>query len=221
MPPRSHWQYMEFHPVVGPTVERLAPDSDLYEVVAHRQPANEWSRPVFDIFPDKDEWRSKDIVSRCKDPGCENLWKYEGRLDDMMILSNGLKVNPVHIENRLQSHPVLNGCLVVGYGYTKCGLLIEPRNPSIDTEAAINQVWAAIEEANSLVPEHARIWKQLVVVADREKPFTRASKGTIIRSLTTRAYEREIEEVYRNFALQDSNRSKTTKDSESQENLSS
>lgn len=112
VPSRSDWQYMEFHPIVGHTLERLAPDSDLYEVMSHRQPALEWSRPVFDLFPHLEEWRSKDLMSRC---GCEDLWKYEGRLDDMMLLHNGLKVNPLHIETRLQSHPVLNGCLVVWY----------------------------------------------------------------------------------------------------------
>ena len=99
VPPRSHWQYMEFHPVVGPTLERLSPDSDLYEVVSRREVAHHWSRPVFDLFPHLEEWRSKDIMSRCKDPGCESLWKYEGRLDDMMLLSNGLKVNPLHIDS--------------------------------------------------------------------------------------------------------------------------
>jgi long-subunit acyl-CoA synthetase (AMP-forming) len=151
---------------------------------------------VFSIFPEKEEWRSKDIMSRCKDPGFENLWKYEGRLDDMMLLSNGLKVNPVHIETRLQSHPALKGCLVVGYGYTKCGLLIEPREACVGKEALTEQVWPAVEEANSSVPEHARIGRKLVIVADPGKPFPRASKGTIIRSLTTREYKQEIEEVY-------------------------
>lgn len=195
--PRSHWQYMEFHPAVGPTVERLPTDSDAYEVVSYRLATNEWARPVFDIFPEKDEWRSQDILSRCKDPGFENLWKYEGRLDDMMLLSNGLKVNPVHLETQLQAHPALKGCLVVGNGYTKCGLLIEPKLQYVEKKSVVEQVWPAVEEANALVPEHARIERKLVIVADPEKPFPRASKGTIIRSLTTRAYEREIEEVYR------------------------
>lgn len=45
--------------------------------------------------------------------------------------------------------------------------------------ALVEQVWAAVEEANSLVPEYARIAKELVVVADPKKPFPRASKGTI------------------------------------------
>ena len=198
VPPRSHWQYMEFHPIAGPTMERLASDSDAYEVVSRRQPdsALDWSRPVFTIFPDRKEWRLKDILSRCKDPGFENLWKYEGRLDDMMLLSNGLKVNPLHIETRLQSHPSLKGCLVIGFGYKKCGLLLEPKDPNVERKVVVEDVWPAVEHANSLVPEHARIENKLVVVADPERPFPRASKGTIIRSLTTKAYEREIGEVY-------------------------
>ena len=198
VPPQSHWQYMEFHPIVGPTMERLSPDSDLYEVVSHRQsdPIYDWSRPVFSIFPEHKEWRSKDILSRCKDPGFENLWKYEGRLDDMMILSNGLKVNPLHIETRLQSHPALKGCLVIGEGYKKCGLLIEPKDLAVKDEDVVEKLWPAVEHVNSLVPEHARIEKELVVVATPGRPFPRASKGTIIRSLTTVSYKRDIEEIY-------------------------
>jgi hypothetical protein len=87
--------------------------------------------------------------------------------------------------------------LVIGYGHTKCGVLIEPKDYSIEKEAVVEQVWTAVEDANALVPEHARIDKRFVVVADPGRPFPRASKGTIIRSLTTKAYEREIEEVYR------------------------
>ena len=196
VPPPSHWQYMEFHPVIGPSFERLEHDADLYEVVTHPQPDMKWSRPVFDIFPDLDEWRSKDILRRCKDHGREHLWSYEGRLDDMMILSSGAKVNPIHTEMRLQSHPALKGCLVIGYGCTECGLLIEPRTQSLRQERVIEQVWPAVEEANSLVPKHARIAKRLVIIADPEKPLARTSKGTIIRSLTTQAYEREIQQVY-------------------------
>lgn len=179
-------------------MERLAPDSDIYEVISRRQPDPEldWSRPVFSIFPEQKEWRSKDLLSRCKDPGFESPWKYEGRLDDIMLLSNGLKVNPLHIETRLQSHPSLKGCLVVGFGYKKCGLLLEPKNPNVERRVVVEDVWPAVEHANCLVPEHARIEKKLVVVADPDRPFPRASKGTIIRSLTTKVYEQEIEEVY-------------------------
>ncbi|OBT53428.1 hypothetical protein VE04_06668 [Pseudogymnoascus sp. 24MN13] len=198
-PPKSHWQYMEFHPITGPSVEQTAPDSELYEVVSRRQPDPNlaWSRMVFDVFPDIDEWRSKDLVSRCKDPGFEHLWKYEGRVDDIIGLSNALKVNPVHIETSLQSHPSLKGALVFGWDHTECGILLEPKDPKIAADALIEEVWPALESANALVPEHARIPKNLVIVSDPEKPFHRASKGSVVRLLTTKEYASEIEDVYR------------------------
>ena len=68
--PRSHWQYMEFYPLIGPTLEQL-PISDPYEVVIqpHPDPALSWARPAFDLFPGITEWRSRDLLRRCEDPG--------------------------------------------------------------------------------------------------------------------------------------------------------
>ncbi|KFX89365.1 hypothetical protein V490_07071 [Pseudogymnoascus sp. VKM F-3557] len=158
-PPKSHWNYMEFHPTTGPTMEQIAPDSELYEVVTRKSPdpSLDWSRMVFDVFPKIDEWRSKDLLSKCKDPGFEHLWQFEGRLDDIIILSNALKVNPLHIEAKLQSHPALKGALVFGRDHTKCGILLEPKDPKITADALVEEVWPALEAANSIIPEHARI----------------------------------------------------------------
>ncbi|KFY07410.1 hypothetical protein V492_07163 [Pseudogymnoascus sp. VKM F-4246] len=198
-PPKSHWNYMEFHPITGPTIEQISPGSDLYEVVTRRHPDPNfaWSRMVFDVFPDLDEWRSKDLLSKCKDPGFEHLWRYEGRTDDMLVLSNALKVNPVHIEASMQDHPALKGSLVFGKGHTKCGMLIEAKNLELKGDALIEEIWPMLEHVNATIPEHARIRRDFIIVADPEKPFKRASKGTVVRSLTTKDYEDEIESLYR------------------------
>ncbi|KFZ02077.1 hypothetical protein V500_00445 [Pseudogymnoascus sp. VKM F-4518 (FW-2643)] len=198
-PPKSHWNYMEFHPITGPKLEQISPDSDLYEVVTQKLPDPNlaWTRIVFDLFPGIEEWRSKDLLSKCTDPGFENLWKYEGRLDDIIVLSNALKVNPLHIEASLQTHPALKGAMVFGRDHTKCGILLEPKDPKVTGDALIEEVWPVLERANALVPGHARIQRDFVVVATPEKPFQRASKGTIVRSLTTKDYESEIEGAYR------------------------
>lgn len=198
-PPKSHWNYMEFHPITGPRLEQISPESDLYEVVTQKLPDPNlaWTRIVFDLFPGIEEWRSKDLLSKCTDPGFENLWKYEGRLDDIIVLSNALKVNPLHIEASLQTHPALKGAMIFGKDHTKCGILLEPKDPKVAADALIEEVWPVLESANSLVPGHARIRKDFVVVGTPEKPFQRASKGTIVRSLTTKDYESEIKGVYR------------------------
>jgi long-subunit acyl-CoA synthetase (AMP-forming) len=179
-------------------MERENPDSDLYEAVVHRHrnPDFAWCRPVFLLFPEKEEWRTRDLFKRCEEPGLENLWHFQGRVDDMMILGNGLKVNPLHIEMRLLSDPNLKGCVVFGENRTKCGLLLEHQDESLSTEDVVQAVWPNVERANALVPEHARIGKELVIVASPGKPFPRAAKGTIVRSLTVKLYEQEIEETY-------------------------
>lgn len=200
VPKRSHWQYLEFHPEIGPTLERIHPDSDLHEIVIKRHPNPElsWSRVVFDLFPEYDEWRSRDLIKRCEDPGFENCWIYQGRVDDMMIMHNGLKVNPVDIEVKLQVHPTLSGCLVIGAGFMQCGMLLEPKAHlyELEREELVETVWPSIEKANAMVPEHARVQKNLIVVATKDRPFPRAAKGTIVRSLAVGLYSEEIREVY-------------------------
>lgn len=129
--------------------------------------------------------------------GFENLWRYEGRVDDVMVLNTGWKVNPLHVEMKLQSHPALNGCVVFGTGYTKCGVLLEPKDHRLSKDEFVEMVWPGVQEANATVPEHARVLRELVVVTTKDKPFQRASKGTIIRKLTTVLYEKEIEGIYR------------------------
>ena len=184
--------------MLGPTLERISPDSDLYEIVVHKHPdpAYAWTRPVFELFPHISEWRTRDLIKRCEDPGMENLWKFESRLDDVIILNNGLKVNPLHVEMRLQTHAALKGCLVFGNGRMKCGLLLEPKEDG-DREVLVEKIWDAVEETNRTLPEHARLAKDFVVVSTPDRPFPRAGKGTIIRALTVKEYEKEIESVYR------------------------
>ncbi|RDL29894.1 uncharacterized protein BP5553_10521 [Venustampulla echinocandica] len=199
IPPKSHWSYMEFHPKIGPHLELVDAEEGLYEVVWRRHPDLNfaWTTPVFDFFPEEKEWRTRDLMRKCTDTGFENCWKFESRLDDILVLHNGLKANPVHIETRLQSHPILKGCLVFGEGYTACGLLLEPKRSDIASEKLIELVWPAVVDANALVPEHVRVARNLVIVASPDKPLVRAGKGTVVRRLTTRLYQKEIEETYR------------------------
>lgn len=118
-----------------------------------------------------------------------------------MILSTGIKVNPLHVELKVADHPALKGCLMFGEGHTACGMLLEPKQADAGKEELVKSVWAAIEKANFTVPEVARVGKNLIVAASAEKPFIRAGKGTTVRRLTLKTYEDEIEEVYSQAGL--------------------
>ena len=49
-----------------------------------------------------------------------------------------------------------------------------------------------VEEANTMAPAFARIFKEMIIVTDPSRPFPRAAKGTIQRKAAIQAYEAEI-----------------------------
>ncbi|TGO25778.1 hypothetical protein BPAE_0073g00440 [Botrytis paeoniae] len=205
VPPKSHWSYIEFHPQFLPELEPVNSDSTLCEVILNKydDPALAWCQPVFQMAPDQTQWRTRDILRRYKGPlpdGVGPLWKFENRIDDLIILSNASKANPVHIETLLQSHSLLNGCLVFGTGRSRCGILLEPKEDSTLTEEElIAKVWPDVQEANDTVPEDARIERHLILVAKKDRRFERAAKGTVIRSICTNMYKAEIDSLYAAF----------------------
>lgn len=130
------------------------------------------------------------------------MWKFEGRVDDILILNNALKVNPLHIEVPLLSQPLLKGTMVFGVGKVRCGILVEARDETVlegeGKERFVERIWLDIQRASDEVPEHARIHRDLVVVADKGKPLARSVKMGVVRSMTTKLYAKEIEDVYVN-----------------------
>jgi hypothetical protein len=180
-------------------MERISPTSDFYELVFRRHPDSKfsWINPVFEVYPHLEEWRSGDLFRPCKDEGFEHLWEHEGRIDDIMILSNGAKVNPLHIEAKLMGQPTLKGCVMFGDGHTACGMLVEQNQPAVSKEEFLNSVWPGIEEVNMLVPQRARVLKSLIVVTSAEKPLPRSPKGIPVRKMSLMLYEAEIQEAYR------------------------
>ncbi|KAF2210351.1 hypothetical protein CERZMDRAFT_99415 [Cercospora zeae-maydis SCOH1-5] len=88
------WQYFKFDTESAGLEFRETEQAGLYEMVF------------------LDEYHSKDLFT--KHPTKSGLWKYEARLDDMIVLSNGEKLNPVQMEGLITTCPAVKGCLVVG-----------------------------------------------------------------------------------------------------------
>lgn len=53
-----------------------------------------------------------------------------------------------------------------------------------------------MEEANRHAPTFARIYKEMVILADPKKPVPRAAKGTVAREQVLITYAKEIEELF-------------------------
>lgn len=189
------WEYFEWSPAAGAHME--PEEGGLYELVIKR--ADPKTQATFHTFPNIPEWRTKDLWEQ--HPSNVNLWRYKGRKDDVIVFSNGEKLNPVGFEKTLESNIKVQGAVVVGQGRFQSGLLIEPSWDTLgdyDTDELLNALWPFIEETNADMPAHGRVWKSKIAFAKREKPFKRAPKGSVIREQTIRLYEREIEALYSN-----------------------
>lgn len=194
VPLRENWSYFEWQPAYETTMELIS--EDVYEMVIHRDPSLAWIRGICHIFPDVEEWRTRDLFK--PHPSNPNLWRFHGRTDDILVLSNGEKFNPVPMEGIVQGHELVSGALIVGQGRFQAALLVEPRHNVMTQDSLIDEIWPSVQQANVEGPGHAKILRSKIVITSPEKPFLRAGKGTVVRGTTTKLYASEIESLYAN-----------------------
>lgn len=149
----------------------------------------------FYTFPETDEFRTHDLYK--PHPTLPHHWMHNGRADNVIVFSNGEKLNPVTTEGIVQGHPQVKGALVVGSKRFQPGLLIEPFSHPQNQEEEnqlLDQVWPYVEKANAEAVAHGRISRDFIAVA--EKSFLRTAKGTLQRPATLVHLADEIEELY-------------------------
>ncbi|KAL8418574.1 hypothetical protein RB594_001971 [Gaeumannomyces avenae] len=153
----------------------------LYEQVILRKAKDPGDQALFYVFPEATEYSTKDLYF--KHLTAPNLWGYHGRSNDIIVFSNGEKLNPP-------------------------ALLVEPAYDATaaatpeEQEALIARVWPVVERANRDTVAHGRIVRELVAVTRPDKPFPRAGKGTIQRFATVKLYAEEAAALYERFGGQ-------------------
>ncbi|KAL6399895.1 Carboxylic acid reductase [Ilyonectria robusta] len=202
----ENWQYFIFNSEVMGCVWRPVEDG-LYELVFRQkntQDKDPGLQALFYTFPDLDEWSTKDLYK--PHPTLHDHWMYCGRLDDLIVFSNGEKLNPVSMEEDIIGHPAIKGALVVGQERFQPALILEPMTPCADDAAAqalIEDVWPLVEKANAETVVHGKIARWLVTVSPPGKDFLRTPKGTTLRTATVKLFAQEIESVYQNAETTD------------------
>ncbi|KAL8994171.1 MAG: hypothetical protein Q9169_005790 [Polycauliona sp. 2 TL-2023] len=195
------WKYVQFHPKLGFEMRPVADDT--FELFAVRSTELRETQPTFTIFPDTQEYGSRDLFVRHPSPTKKDLWKWKARADDIIVFLNGEKTNPISMEQHIiSSNPVVLGALVFGAQRFQAGLLIEviadaKARTSTERAIIIEKIWPTITDANRDAPSHARITRSHILFTSPEKPMMRAGKGTIQRASTLKAYEAEIDALYR------------------------
>ncbi|KAJ5636075.1 NRPS-like enzyme [Penicillium longicatenatum] len=127
------------------------------------------------------------------------LRTYHGRLDDVIVLSNGEKLNPVTLEKMVEDHPSVHRALLIGQGRFQSALLVEPTQGAklVDEEKLfIESIWPQVEKANEMVPNYGRVMKNMIRLSSPEKPFKLTSKGTTQRHAMNKNYSQEADDLY-------------------------
>ncbi|GFN14080.1 putative NRPS-like enzyme [Aspergillus tubingensis] len=193
---KNVWGYFDWNPAYGVDMQHVS--DDMYELVIPRRADSRRIHGIFHTFPDLAEYHSNDLFIR--HPEHPHLWKYHGRLDDVIVLSNGEKLNPITLEKIVEGHPRVHRALLIGQARFDTALLIEPNwaleGETIDEKAFIESIWPTVERANEAVPKYGRIAKNKIRLSDPKKPFQLTPKGTTKRHAVNKDYKDEIEAIY-------------------------
>jgi len=192
------WQWFIFNPEIFGCDWRKVEEEDAYEMVVVRKDKNPGFQGFFYTFPDAKEYDTKDLYK--PHPTLNNHWIYHGRSDNIIVFSNGEKLNPVSIEAIIMGHPKIKGALVVGFNRFQPALILEPmEHPKTeeDHKQIIDEVWPLVVKANKETVAHGQIGRSMIALSEPDKPFLRAGKGTIQRAGTVRMYREEIDKIYR------------------------
>lgn len=197
---QEDWKYVQFHPDNG--IEFRQATDDAYELTVKRKEEFITQQPTFALFPDSQEYGSRDLFTR--HPTLPDLWKWIARSDDVIVFLNGEKHNPISMEQHIISHsPKVGSALVAGAQRFQAVLIIEPTaeegkkliSPK-EKAAFIEDVWPVIEEANQDSPAHARISRTHILITHPESPMIRSGKGTVQRAATLQLNAKAIDALY-------------------------
>lgn len=197
------WQYHEFNPNLKHEMRLYDEQAGTFELVILADESTRDAAPVYHNLPGENPFFTKDLFT--KHPTKPNLYKFYGRRDDILVLANGEKVNPIPLEQHVQGSPDLKGVMLVGNGRTQTALIVEPREPldPAGSSKLLGDLWPRVEQANVLVPGPGRVARGMVICASPDKAFTRTGKGTIVRKLTEELYKDKISKLYSSSSQQD------------------
>lgn len=127
-----------------------------------------------------------------------------GRQDDLLVLVNGLKVQPKILESTVSNSNLVRAALVFGEGEFEIGLVLEPAQPQEDVQGFKLAVWPLVQEACRQMDSHAQISsRDSLVILGPGQSLPRSDKGSILRKEAYRRYEEEIRQVYSSKTAED------------------
>ncbi|KAF4627460.1 hypothetical protein G7Y89_g10695 [Cudoniella acicularis] len=196
------WKYFQAHPAAG--LQFRPYDEGVYEAFVVRNLNLEEEQPVFKLFPELQEYATKDLFS--PHPTKPDTWMYKARSDDMINFSAGM-ANPYIMEHAVLDISEVSDAVMVSVqkigleDYAQnTALLVELKStehiPAEKQSELIEKLWPIVEEANKNYRAGACISKFRILLVDPQKPLPRNGKGTVQRAKVLQLYAEELDKLY-------------------------
>ncbi|KAI3391735.1 hypothetical protein diail_6851 [Diaporthe ilicicola] len=139
---------------------------------------------------------TKDLFQR--HPTIPDLWKFAARKDDIIVMLNGEKADPIPLEDAVRVNPEVATAVAFGAGQEALGLVVIKSHSSatLPHEEFVKAIGPSIDLGNSRVPAYARIARDMIIVKEAGTPFPATDKGTVIRSAFLKEMNEDIERLY-------------------------
>ncbi|EKG11278.1 AMP-dependent synthetase/ligase [Macrophomina phaseolina MS6] len=141
-------------------------------------------------------YATKDLFLR--HPTNPRKWKFVARQDDIIVLVNGEKADPIPLEEAVGRHPNVRTAVVFGAQRDSLGMIIVASDSAaaLTKDEVVKSVMPNLEVGNSRVPAYARIPPDGIIVKGAGTPFPCTDKDTVIRSLFIQQFAPDIENYY-------------------------
>ncbi|KAM4067304.1 AMP-binding enzyme [Hirsutella rhossiliensis] len=115
-----------------------------HELVVVRDDTLPRQQLIFQVFPDEKEHSMKDLFIRHQTK--PHHWKFAGRADDNIILTNGQNINPTGFEEAVSKHELVKSVVVLGTGRPSPCMVLELHDET-DSELQVDQIWPTVQAA--------------------------------------------------------------------------
>ena len=194
IPDQEDWSYNYINPEYNYLRWRDVGDEVI--AVQHPDPIKRHHQKIFWIYPDHKEWPYGDLWS--KHPTKPNLYRFEGRLDDMITLDSGHNFHPMfYVQEILLKDPHIKSAIILGSDRPDLAVLIQPTERTFGShEASPEDFWDVVQKVNERSNKQAQMPRDNIVLAKPDRPLPVGSKGQVIRKQAEGLYTKELEKVW-------------------------
>ncbi|KAI8636352.1 hypothetical protein BD408DRAFT_448490 [Parasitella parasitica] len=137
-----------------------------------------------------------------ENPRFPGYYTYVGRRDDMLIMKNGEKTNPIPMEITIRQSPMVHQVAIIGHGRQCTAALIQLKR-TVAEQCSQEEIHAAIsaviKDTNRECPNHSKIFPEMVKILPLDQVLPCTDKGTVMRKKAESIHQDEVDMLYKNF----------------------